>query len=206
MPREPNERRSPTQPRARATVRAIVRASADVVAREGLERATTNRIAARAGVSIGSLYHYFADKDAILDALAETAIESTVAHVVAQSRELLEGSTVERSMRPLLAMAVDWVRANEVVARAVFEARPNADHARILRTVEDRVVDAARTLDAGDLGALREALGPRFDVLIRLFLTMGSAAVYRIALHTPDEPTREAMLDELARMSSAFRA
>lgn len=51
------------------TVESIVTAAERVVAREGTRRATTNRIAEKAGVSIGSLYQYFPNKEVLIEAL-----------------------------------------------------------------------------------------------------------------------------------------
>ena len=59
-------RRKPTQERSRETVEAILEAAAQVFERHGYAAGTTNRIAERAGVSIGSLYQYFPNKDAIV--------------------------------------------------------------------------------------------------------------------------------------------
>ena len=67
---KPNQRRSPRQARSRATWNAIVEASAQILEREGPEGLTTNDVAERAGVSIGTLYQYFPDKQAILIAAA----------------------------------------------------------------------------------------------------------------------------------------
>jgi len=68
--RKPTEpRRHPRQARARVTVESIVTAAERVVAREGTQRATTNRIAAVAGVSIGSLYQYFPNKDVLIETI-----------------------------------------------------------------------------------------------------------------------------------------
>jgi AcrR family transcriptional regulator len=66
-----NPRRRPRQARAQATVEAIVKATARVLVEEGYDRASTNRIAAAAGVSIGSLYQYFPSKEALVAALVE---------------------------------------------------------------------------------------------------------------------------------------
>ncbi|HRP98739.1 MAG TPA: helix-turn-helix domain-containing protein, partial [Rhodocyclaceae bacterium] len=57
-------RRSPTQSRATATLRAIREAALRILKEEGHARLTTNRIAEVAGISIGSLYQYYADKHA----------------------------------------------------------------------------------------------------------------------------------------------
>ena len=67
-----NPRRRPRQARAQATVEAIVKATARVLVDEGYDRASTNRIAHAAGVSIGSLYQYFPSKEALVAALVET--------------------------------------------------------------------------------------------------------------------------------------
>lgn len=62
-------RRVPRQPRARVTVDAIVEAAAKLLVERGLAGITTNAVAERAGVSIGSLYQYFPDKQALLEAV-----------------------------------------------------------------------------------------------------------------------------------------
>jgi len=68
--KRPNRRR-PKQQRARQTVETVLQGAVRVLARDGLDGVTTNRIAEAAGVSIGSLYQYFPDKRAIFLALHE---------------------------------------------------------------------------------------------------------------------------------------
>jgi AcrR family transcriptional regulator len=63
--------RQPKQERAQQTINAILEAATQVLLREGYERASTNRIAHRAGVSVGSLYQYFRNKDAVFTALLD---------------------------------------------------------------------------------------------------------------------------------------
>ncbi len=64
-----NPRKSASQQRSRVTVEAILDATARILTKEGYARASTNRIAAVAGVSIGSLYQYFPNKQALIAAL-----------------------------------------------------------------------------------------------------------------------------------------
>ncbi|SLN52345.1 transcriptional regulator BetI [Aquimixticola soesokkakensis] len=67
MPSAPiSPRKTPRQARARATVAAIEEAAAHILTHGGVDALTTNLVAARAGVSIGSLYQYFPTKEAIL--------------------------------------------------------------------------------------------------------------------------------------------
>ena len=69
MPANIEPRKHGRQTRAKATEEAIVEAAARFLERDRLETITTNKIADRAGVSIGSLYQYFPNKEAILAAL-----------------------------------------------------------------------------------------------------------------------------------------
>ncbi|MCU0511476.1 MAG: TetR/AcrR family transcriptional regulator [Anaerolineae bacterium] len=64
-------RRTPRQVRSQEKVTRLLDSAAQVFAELGYEQATTNSIAARAGVSIGSLYQFFSDKEALLVALEE---------------------------------------------------------------------------------------------------------------------------------------
>jgi AcrR family transcriptional regulator len=68
-------RRAPRQERSRQTVEAVLEAVPRVLKRHGARAVTTNRIAEVAGVSIGSLYQYFPDKQAIFQALHERHVE-----------------------------------------------------------------------------------------------------------------------------------
>lgn len=61
--------RSPKQGRSRATVAAIIEAATRILAEQGWRGFNTNAVAARAGVSIGSLYEYFRDKTGLVEAI-----------------------------------------------------------------------------------------------------------------------------------------
>lgn len=78
MQREKNTHRGrnlPKQARSRATVEAILDGAVRVLEREGADAATTTRIAEVAGVSVGTLYQYFSERDAIYDALQDREFE-----------------------------------------------------------------------------------------------------------------------------------
>ena len=71
-------RKKPRQERSQATVDAILSATAHVLCTIGYDRASTNRIALSAGVSIGSVYQYFSHRDAILQALQNREFDRTL--------------------------------------------------------------------------------------------------------------------------------
>lgn len=71
-------RKEPQQARSRATVETIVEAGARILSDDGWAGFTTNRIAERAGVSIGSLYQYFPDKLSLVDAIRHRHLEDSI--------------------------------------------------------------------------------------------------------------------------------
>lgn len=76
-------RRKPSQARARQKVELILEATLRILDREGPDALTTNRIALVAGVSIGTLYQYFADRQSIVDALVRRELEAIGGRVMA---------------------------------------------------------------------------------------------------------------------------
>ncbi len=64
-------RKQPTQKRAQLTIDAIFEATSQIVDREGVSGLTTNKIAAKAGFSVGTLYQYFSSKEAIFRAMSQ---------------------------------------------------------------------------------------------------------------------------------------
>jgi AcrR family transcriptional regulator len=82
-------RRQPRQQRSRARVRHILEAADAILSAEGFEALTVRRIAQEAGVPVGSIYQFFPDKAAVVDALAGTYIgefDAAIERLVADSQ------------------------------------------------------------------------------------------------------------------------
>ena len=87
-------RKPPQQSRSRVTVSTILDAAVRVLDQEGADAATTTRIAEVAGVSVGTLYQYFGNRDSILDALQDREFERAtefMTRVLAESSATLPG-------------------------------------------------------------------------------------------------------------------
>ena len=67
-------RKKPQQQRSKEMVERLITATAEELSERGLDYTTTNHIAERAGVSVGSLYQYFPDKESLIEALLERMI------------------------------------------------------------------------------------------------------------------------------------
>lgn len=94
-PRKP--RKAPRQARAKATVEAILEATAHILVDEGVERLSTNRVAQVAGVSIGSLYQYFPNKEALVLALLERHVSKMLGLLSKHATELI-GAPMEEAV------------------------------------------------------------------------------------------------------------
>jgi AcrR family transcriptional regulator len=79
MPTRRSPRKKPSQTRSKETVAALVTAAARIFERDGYARASVNRIAALAGVSVGSLYQYFPTKEALAAAVARKLSDEMIA-------------------------------------------------------------------------------------------------------------------------------
>jgi AcrR family transcriptional regulator len=75
------KRRNPNQARSRDKLELIYEASIRILNKQGLEGLTTNRIAEVAGISIGTLYQYFSNKQEILVALGQREVDATIARI-----------------------------------------------------------------------------------------------------------------------------
>ena len=103
-------RKMPVQARSKMTVAAILEATARVLVECGYERTTTNLVAERAGVSIGSLYEYFPNKEALVGSLARAHVEELVDLV----DEALRSSVGAAPRRALLSLVRAGLRAHSV--------------------------------------------------------------------------------------------
>jgi len=113
---QPVSRRKPLQERARYKVELILEAATRLIDKDGLDGLTTNRIAETAGISIGTLYQYFADKQAIIDKLGQ--------RVLREVSEKLRSNLQEQTTRNPDEQA-------RILIRSIFGAFD--DHSRVHR-------------------------------------------------------------------------
>src|SRR5271156_555156 len=96
-------RKAPSQARSKETVNVILEASARILESEGLRGFNTNSVAAKAGVSVGSLYQYFPNKDALMMAMIERFEDA--------AQEAINVALLSAKGRPLKAALRLFVRA-----------------------------------------------------------------------------------------------
>jgi len=116
-------RKHATQERSRATVDALVEATARILVKEGFDKASTNRIAEVAGVSIGSLYQYFPGKEALVAAVIDRHRDEVMRHVRGAMAEVAS-QPIETGVRRLVTAAIQAHRIDPRLHRVLAEQIP----------------------------------------------------------------------------------
>src|SRR5580700_9206743 len=159
-------RKAPGQARSQETVAVILEASARILESDGVRGFNTNTIAARAGVSIGSLYQYFPNKDSIVLALIgsfENAIHDTVVKAVHDGKGKRLESRLRLVVRALVSVHYYRPQLNRVLESEEERLGSEADsapfHESVLRLLRDHqnevAVPVSRTTERIVIAILR---------------------------------------------------
>lgn len=151
-------RKAASQQRSRATIDALVDATARVLIKEGFDQANTNRIAVEAGVSIGSLYQYFPSKEALVVAVIERH-KGEMVDVLRRTLAKVETLPIDNAVRELVKTMIEAHRVNPGLHRVLVEETPRA----------------------GRLGAI-DSFDREFYALIRAYLELRKRELRRMDL------------------------
>jgi len=192
-------RKRASQERSRATVDALIEATARILVRDGFDRASTNRIAQEAGVSIGSLYQYFPGKEALVVAVIERH-NREIMQVARDAVVEAEGLPLEEAARKIIAAAIEAHRVDPRLHRVLAEQTPrtgalesveafNSEAFRLFRAYLERHRDQLRHVD--------------LDLAAFVCVTSIEALTHTAVLHRPDVLLDEAvgtLVDEATRL------
>lgn len=187
------KRRSPRQVRSLQMKQRILDAAAQVLAEQGYAAMTTNRVAARAGVSVGSLYRYFEDRHDLMEHLRQTASAETMAELTTAMVEAVALSP-RAGVRLVVGTLVDSLERHGPVVRALIDEVPMGSHQNALPQLEAQLGQLARVFVARQVPEL-----PPAEADARVYLALGVTlnACLRIALERPADLDREALVDLL---------
>lgn len=195
-------RRKPVQSRSTATVEAIVEAAAQVFARHGYAAGTTNRIAVRAGVSTGTLYQYFPNKDAILVALIERHLEEGERILVPLLTELIERPPpLRHALERVLQALLELHRHQPTLHRVLFEEAPRPQP---LRDRLEDVFDLASTAVASYLASRPEVTVTDARLAAQLVVQSVEAVTHGLVIHPRAEVAPDAYAREAATMLERY--
>ena len=131
-------RKSPVQARSAASVDAILDATIQVLLAVGKERLTTTKVAARAGVSVGTLYQYFPNKAALLQAALRRHLNG-VAEIVERTCREQQGQTHRQMVTALVSAYLEAKMRNPKTSVALYSVGSDVDGATIAQEMGIRL-------------------------------------------------------------------
>lgn len=190
-------RKRPTQQRSRALVDSLVEATIRTIAEEGLEAATTVRIAERAGVSVGSLYQYFDRKEDLYQAAMESLVAELQAVVDAELALLTEAS-ISNFARHLLEHVWQLLEADDGRYLKVVRYWAQLDGLQLIAALEQK------SLSALSLYLLHNPpQNPQKDLPVKAYIFVNSVmlTLVRYISDPPPNISREQLIDGFVALS-----
>jgi AcrR family transcriptional regulator len=183
-------RKTPLQARAVSTVNAIAEATIQVLLRDGADRLTTTRVAERGGVSVGTLYQYYPNKDALLAAVLAAHLDR-VASALEAACERARGTPVDAMIGTVVEAFLDAKLERPDISLALYQIAPDVGGPAMAARLRQR---SQKALDA----MLRTApdLAAPLDPFAIDMLTATMAATTRHVLEAGASP---AMTRDLRR-------
>jgi len=177
-----NPRKSASQERSRQTVDALLEATTRVLLKEGYDRASTNRIAEVAGVSIGSLYQYFPSKEALEAAVIDRHTQR-VAQVTRNALVKVAARPIEVAAREFVSIAINAHRVNPKLHRVLSEQIPRVGR---LENIEANIRQGYAVV-RGYLEAHRDEIEVAdLDLAAFVLVTVVEALTHAAVLRRPD--------------------
>jgi AcrR family transcriptional regulator len=201
MARKPltKPRKQASQARSRALVDALIEATTRILVKDGFDQASTNRIAAKAGVSVGSLYQYFPSKEALVAAVMERH-DRQLMQVVRDALAEVAEVPLEVGVRRLIAAAIQAHRIDPKLHRVLAEQIPRTGRFQNVETFNRESHALFRTY----LETRRDELRP-VDLGLAAFVCVTSieALTHTAVVHhsaTLTDEAFEALVDEATRL------
>jgi AcrR family transcriptional regulator len=205
MARKPatNPRKSASQERSRLTVEALLEATARVLMKDGYDRASTNKIAAIAGVSIGSLYQYFPSKEALVAAVIDRHMHEMM-QAVRDAFAKVARRPIEVAARELVSVMLDAHRVNPKLHRVLAEQTPRTGRLENIEAIDRE----AYALVRGYLEAHRDELDVADpDVAAFVCVTAVEALTHAAIVRRPEiltDEKAERLVEDVTRLVVRF--
>ncbi|MGB6933032.1 MAG: TetR/AcrR family transcriptional regulator [Acidobacteriaceae bacterium] len=192
-------RKTPVQARSVASVDAILEATLQVLLQVGKERLTTTRVASRAGVSVGTLYQYFPNKSALLQAaLRRHMVE--VAEAVELVCDEQRGARLEPMVTAVITAFLTAKMKNAKTSVALYSVSADVDGAKIVQQMGTRINQAILRM----LGSSSETLASDPQLVASMLQGMMAGVSRRMLESSAPEKQFEILRQELIFAACAY--
>jgi AcrR family transcriptional regulator len=193
-------RKRPRQDRAKATVDSILEATARVLVKQGFDGLNTNAVATSAGVSIGSLYQYFPNKEALVSALLERHMEDMNAVVLAELTRVAKLPVAEAA-RCVVELSIKAHAVDPALHQVLTEQVPRVGKLAKLRDLDE----LCHRMVAGLLAARRHELAIRDpDMAAFIIVSAIESVIHRAALLYPQRLRDPRLIDETTLLVTRY--
>jgi AcrR family transcriptional regulator len=149
MPNHPpgvlEPRKTPVQARSAVTVEAIAEATIQVLLSQGADRLTTTRVAERAGVSVGTLYQYYPNKQSLLFAVLENHLNK-VSSALEEACEEARGKPLADMLQTVVEGFVDAKMERTDISIGLYRIAAELDGATLVKRMGERSRRALKAL------------------------------------------------------------
>jgi AcrR family transcriptional regulator len=183
-------RKSPSQERSRQTVERILDAAARIFHEQGYAGATTNDIADEASLSIGSLYQYFPNKDALLAALTKRHITTTTSSLADMIGKLPEDSGFDVILRAVVRFLVEQHDLDDLHLLVMHTAPRTHEINLELEQAKTQLVEITSVLLAK-----MNIIEDQQMLISRMVVATIDAAVHDVIIRQPRGKKRQAAID-----------
>jgi AcrR family transcriptional regulator len=176
----------------------ILTAGREVLLERGYERTTTGRIATKAGISPGSLYDYFPNKEAILAQILDRYNDRLYCHIKDALATSFDRRTDADAVSGLIAVLLDALESDVGLLRVVQEHLPhsaNPQRADFARRIDQLIA----TELLSEMGFTTKPAGAAAWILVR-----GIAAIATDYVLNPPEISREVLINELTDLVTRY--
>ena len=193
-------RKMAVQDRAKATVDALLAATARVLVKEGYDRASTNKIADAAGVSIGSLYQYFPSKEALVAAVIDRHTGEMM-DVVRSALVRVAALPIPEAARELVKVMIDAHRIEPKLHRVLVEQIPRVGN---LEDIEKLDEEATALVRAYLVGHRDEIVIDDLDIASFICVASVEALTHAAVLRRPALLDNPRFVEEVAAMVTRY--
>ena len=190
-------RKQPSQTRAKETTEAILRATARILIKRGYLATTTNHIAEAAGVSVGSLYQYFPNKEAIVGALLEKHLQETMGWLRVATVSALD-QPLEQAARTLIEGLIAAHRVDPELHRVFVEELPRLSSFERIHELEKETLMIVRAYLEARVPEL--AKKRKLDIVCFVIVHSVEALTHGLVLFRQDWLADAAFVDEVVRL------
>jgi AcrR family transcriptional regulator len=194
-------RKTPIQARSTVTVEAISEATIQVLLSHGAERFTTTRVAERAGVSVGTLYQYYPNKQSLLFAVLEHHMHNVATRVEAACESACYKPLAEM-IKEMVEAFVDAKMERADVSAALYRVAADLGGPALIKRISQR----SRKAIAATLQTAPDAKSPPDKFAIDIMLAAMAGAMRSLLEAGPTSDTVRKSREQLVLLCQSYMA